>query len=644
MAPRASGDASGREPSRLFGLRPKLALGFGGLLLVLVLGGVYSIALLTRLGGSIDVILRENYESVVACEQMKEALERMDSGALFLLAGDAARGRALVAANRPRFAKALATELANITVPGEGALAHRLAALDGEYQPRLDRFLGTAGGESPAARQAAYFGTLLPLFQQIKATADEILDLNERNMVEANGHARRLAAEARQRTVLLLLFGAATAALFVAFLSRAMLLPLRRLTASAREIEGGNLDLVVPVTSRDELGQLAAAFNAMATSLRELRRSGRARLLRAQRTLQLAIDSLPDAVAVLTPDGAAGPQVELANRIAISTLGLRPGEPLPARHAEWLQPLIDEAARSGELAARGHEAAVQLFAEGRERFYLPRAIAARDERAQTLSVTLILADVTDLRRLDEMKSGLLATVSHELRTPLTSLQMALHILLDERLGALTPAQTELLVGARDDAARLSEILASLLELARLEDGRQLLAAQAISARDFVEEALVDLRPELADAGLRLTVEIDPAAPAVSIDPARARLVLANLVTNALHFTPAGGSVTVRAERRDAMVRFTVADSGRGIAAEHLGRVFEKFYQVPGTGVGGAGLGLSIAREIILAHGGDIGAESRPGAGATFWFTLPAAVDEPTPRSPQTPPALPAGAR
>jgi NtrC-family two-component system sensor histidine kinase KinB len=632
---------STREPSGLLGLRPKLALGFGGILALFITGGIYSIALLDRLGSSIDVILRENYESVVACEQMKEALERMDSAALFSLAGDLARGRELTAANRPRFEKALATELANITLPGEGELAQRLARLYGEYRPALERFLadGGLGPAPPEARRAFYFGTLLPLFQQIKVTADQILDLNQRNMVEANARARRMAAEARRRTLLLLVFGAVTAAAFVAFLSQSMLGPVRRLTASAREIEGGNLDLVVPVTSRDELGQLAAAFNAMATSLRELRRSGRTRLLRAQRTLQLAIDSLPDAVAVITPDGSSTPQVELANRIAISTLGLRPGEPLPERHAEWLRPLLDEATRSGALPERGHEAAIQLFAEGRERFYLPRAMVVRDERAQTLSITLILADVTDLRRVEEMRSGLLSTVSHELRTPLTSLQMALHILLDERLGVLTPEQTELLVAARDAASRLSEILASLLELGQLESGHRLLRAEAVSPRDYVESALADFRPQLADAGIALEVEIDPAAEPVAVDLVRGRLVLANLLANALHHTPAGGRVTVTARPEAAAaaagtaaspdgrrVRFAVADTGHGIPAEHLARVFERFYQVPGTeSAGAAGLGLSIAREIVVAHGGDIGAESREGGGTTVWFTLPVAV-------------------
>jgi NtrC-family two-component system sensor histidine kinase KinB len=609
--------AGGPAPRTWFGLRRKLVLGFGGLLAILVALGLQSVALLTRLGGSIDVILRENYQSVVACEEMKEALERMDSAALFSLAGDAARGRTLAAANVPRFERALDLELHNITLPGEGKLAERLRQLYGQYRPTLERFLADEG--PLPARRGVYFDRLLPLFGDIKATADEIQQLNQQNMVEANSRARALAARARRRMYLLLFLGAAVAAGFVAFLSRAILLPLRRLTQSARDIERGHLGVVVQVPSHDELGQLAEAFNAMASRLRELRRSNQARLLRAQRTSQLAIDSLIDAVAVFSPQGV----VELANRAAISTLGLRPGEPLPERHAGWLQPLLDETARAGRLPERGYEAAVQLFQEGKERFYLPRAVAIRDDRDQILSITLILADVTELRRLDEMRSGVVRTVSHELRTPLTSLQMALHILLDESQGELNLRQAELLVAAREDAARLREIVDSLLEISRLELGRQLLHFEPVSPRDFIQSAAAELRSEFADAGVELQVEVDPRAARVLIDPARARLVLANLLTNALHHTPAGGSVTVAAEPQDGRVRLSVADTGDGFPPEAAEHVFDKFYQVPGTERLGAGLGLSIAREIVLAHGGEIHGESRAGQGATFWFTLPA---------------------
>jgi signal transduction histidine kinase len=616
----------------MLGLRGKLVLGFGGLLALLTIVGVQSIVWSSRLGGSVDTILRENYDSVVACQQMKEALDRMDSGALFALAGDPERGRQLAAANAPLFDKALAVELRNITLPGEGPAAFRIRDLYAAYPPVLVEVLDA--GRPLDARRVAYFGRLLPRFQQIKQAADQVQQMNQDHMVLASTRARALAARASRRMMGLLVLGAALAVGFVFFLSRAILLPLSRLTQSVREVEHGNLDLVVPVASKDEIGELAAAFNAMAGRLRELRRSSRARLLRAQQTSQLAIDSLPDAVAVFSPDL----QVELANRTAVSTLGLRPGEPVPPRHADWLPHLLQETARSGTLPDRGYEAARQIFHDGQERFYLPHAVAVRGADGQLAGITLILSDITNLRRIDEMKSGLLSTVSHELRTPLTSLQMALHVLLDERVGGLTPRQTELLVAARDDAERLRTILVNLLEIARYETGGQQLHFEPVPSRDLVEMSLAPLRSAFEDHGIRVSVAIAPAAPKVLADPARAPLALGNLLQNALQHTPAGGTVAVQVEAEGSGVAFSVADSGPGIPQEYLGRVFDRFFQVPGS-QGGAGLGLAIAKEIVQAHGGKIGVESHGGGnggGATFRFTLPAAPT--TPAAPAAPTA------
>jgi len=601
-------------------LRGKLVLGFGGLLALLIAVGLHGTYWISRLGGSVNVILRENYDSVVACQQMKEALERMDSGALFALAGDPRRGRELAAVNAPRFVAGLDAELRNITLPGEGPAAFRIRDLYAGYPPVLAEVLDPA--RPLDARRVAYFGKLLPLFQEIKEAADRVQQMNQDSMVLANARARALAARASRRMMALLVLGAALSVGFVLFLSRAILLPLSRLTQSVREVERGNLDLVVPVASRDEIGELAAAFNAMAGRLRELRRSNRARLLRAQQTSQLAIDSLPDAVAVFSPDL----RVELANRTAVSTLGLRPGEPVPPRHADWLPQLLEETARSGTLPDRGYEAARQIFHDGQERFYLPHAVAVRGADDQLVGITLILSDITNLRRIDEMKSGLLSTVSHELRTPLTSLQMALHVLLDERLGSLTPRQTELLVAARDDAERLRNILVNLLEIARYESGGQQLHFEPVPPRDLVELSLAALRSAFADHGIELSVAIAPEAPKVMADPVRAPLVLGNLLQNALQHTPAGGTVAVEVAPEGKVVRFSVADSGPGIPKEYQGRIFERFSQVPGS-PGGAGLGLAIAREIVQAHGGTIGVESQDdghGSGATFRFTLPAA--------------------
>jgi two-component system, NtrC family, sensor histidine kinase KinB len=611
-------DAS--KPFRGLGLRTKLTLGFVVLLAILVAVGVESISLLDHLGGSIDVILRENYKSVIACERMKESLERMDSGALFGLAGEAQQGRALAGEHRPRFEEALKTELGNITLPGEGERAAHLQQLYGAYVPVLQRVLNP---EIPSGqRRALYFQRLYPTFLQIKATADEILQMNQQNMVLAKDRAREVAADAGRRMAVWLLAGTAIAGLCILFLSRAILGPLERLTRAAGEIESGNLDTAVPVTSRDEMGQLAAAFNSMAGGLRELRETDQARLLRTRRLSQSAIDNLPEALAVISPDR----QVELANRTASSLLDLRPGEPLPERHREWILPLLDRV-ESGSVPAGGAQPWIRLPIEGRERLFLPRTVALRNGHGRAEGVVLALEDVTDRRRGSEVHAGLLTNAAHDLERSLGPLQSALESLDAERLGPLTPRQKQRLESARAEAVRLGEVAASLLAMSRLEERRQQLHPEPVAPGDLVDAAVREAAPLYRQEQVKLVTDVDPEAPRVLADRERAGLVLSLLLRNARAHTPAGGSVNVTAEPWEGRVRFAVSDTGSGIPPAYSELIFEPLYQVPGTqDLGDAGLGLSIAKEIVQSHGGEIHAESDEGRGATFWYTLPAALD------------------
>jgi signal transduction histidine kinase len=607
----------------MFGLRQKLAIGFGGLLAIMLIIGVQGVFLFSRLGRSIDVILRENYRSVVASQEMKEALERMDSGALFSLLGNVDKGRELAELNKPRFEKALETELSNITLPGEGEKAERLRDLYEKYKAEYSIMLDTS--RSAVERREAYFSVLLPLFEGIKNTADEILQMNQENMVAANARAKDTAAKATRRMYLLLLAGASLAVAFVVFMGRSILLPLRMLTRSVREIEGGNLDLVVQVRSRDEIGQLAEAFNAMAIRLRQFRRGDQARLLRTQRTMQQALDSLPDAVILLSSDG----RIEMVNRTATSLFSLKPGERVNSYRAPWLPSLFQRVRQGRPLKQEGYESAIQIFNNGQERFFLPQAFPILDEEKDLANVTVVLADVTHLRRLDELKSSLLSTVFHELRTPLTSLQMAIHILLEEKVGTLTSKQAELLVGAREDSDRLRGIVENLLDLSRIESGRVRMELKKMTPREIIDGAVGPMRAAFQDRSISLDADIDPQTPDVWADPARIGLVLTNLLSNALKYTPPGGSVRVEARPDEEAVIFSVSDTGVGIPEAYMGRVFDKFFRIPGQeATGGAGLGLAIAKEVVEAHGGKIKCRSREGEGSTFSFMLQRADKEP----------------
>jgi len=611
----------------MLGLRQKISLGFGALLIIIVVIGTQSVLHLSRLGASIDVILRENYRSVIACQQMKEALERIDSGILFVLLGHAREGNDLIRDNQAAFEESLEAALNNITLPAEGEKAARLRDLFGQYETLLKSVLDPA--RPGDLRNQIYFTDLLPLFGQIKNQADEILQLNQQNMSDANDHARRSAASARRQMYVLLSVGIALAVAFIFFTRRWVLRPIHRLIQSADEIRRGNLDLVVASDSRDEIGHLSEAFNTMAASLREFRRTDQAKLMRIQKATQQAFDSLPDAIAVIDSEG----KVEVATESARTVFGLKPGADIVDLPFEWMADLWRDARQQGRPASLEGQRSIQQFIKGKERYYRPEAVPILDTERLTTGVILVLKDVTQLRQQDEIKRGVVRTVSHQLNTPLTSVRMAIHLLLGEKIGALNEKQAELLISAREDSDRLHDILDSLLDLSRLESGKAQMEFRALSPRSIVMDAVESVRRTAQDRGLALQADIPDDLPDVWVDTTRIGHVFSNLLSNSLKHTSPGGRIALTAEADDAWVRFHVSDTGEGIPAAFLTRVFEPFFRVPGRrNETGAGLGLAIVKEIVEAHGGTMGVESAEGKGASFTFTLRRADRFPKERS------------
>lgn len=598
-------------------LRQKLSVGLGGLLATILVISLLSILEITRLEESIDVILRENYRSVIACQEMKEAMERMDSGILFSLLGYSEKGDELIRKNEQGFEKALQVELGNITLPGEREKAAHLQELFKRYRLILKNV------EDPKAqiglRKDTYFNELLPLFEEIKGTADEILTMNQQNMIDANDQARRRAASARERMYILLFIGAILAIGFVIFAETWILRPIKRLILSAEEIKRGNLDLVIQSNSRDEIGRLSETLNEMAASLREFRRSDRQKLVRVERATQQTFKSLPDAVALIDLEG----RVEVATETAREVFGLKPNVRIRTLPCVWMIDLYDRALSFGHpIEARDDHRILQHFVKGEERYFRPEAAPILDNDMQMAGVILLLRDVTHIRQQDEMKRGLISTVSHQLKTPLTSIRMAIHLLLEERVGTLTEKQVELLLAAREDSDRLHAIVNNLLDIGRIESGNAEMQFQGVSPHLMVLEAVEPFRRSSEDQGVTLNLELPADLPEVWVDSTRINHVFGNLLSNALRYTSPGGKIAISARADEERVYFSVTDTGRGIPDEHLPRIFEQFFRVPEQGKEtGAGLGLAIVKEIVEAHGGTVWAESQLGKGTTFTFTL-----------------------
>ena len=602
-------------------IKIKLGLAFGGLITILIIIGGVTYRTLNESSKAIDRILRENYESVAACYQMRHAIERLDHGAevyLWEKLPDAAPQNEAAIQDFERNFKLLQ---GNITLPGEQELTAQLTEQWLAYREGLKNYYGLS--ETGPAGRDRYSQLLVPRYQAVRDTAQKILELNLKNMVAADGQAHLKAVQARNALLFLLLLGIALSGGVIALVGPRIVKPIASLRRSVSEIQKGNLDLVVNVPSQDEIGQLAEAFNQMAASLREIRRSDRAQLLRTQQSTQLALNSLPDAVVICD---AAG-QIELANETAQRFFGLQPQANITESGHEQLHQLFGQVLQEERpIHPKGYEAAIQVFVGEEERFFLPQAVPLMDEQHRLVGVTLMLVDVTRLRRLDEVKTGLISTVSHELKTPLTSVRLAIHVLLSAKTGPLTPKQVELLEAARDDSDRLNHVLEDLLDISRIESGRAEIRLQPQNTHDLVLQVTDKMKAAFQDHGIILNLALPGDVPPVLADPGRISLVFDNLFSNALKYTPMGGEVTVSANREDDLVRFSVEDSGIGIEPQYLNRLFDKFFRVPGQEHIDSGLGLTIAKDIVEAHGGTIEVASQVGKGSRFSFTLKVAPE------------------
>ena len=621
--------------------RSKLMLTMAPLVVALAAVGIVSGMVAGVLARQPGTIWKDNYRSVLAAQRMKETIERLHESALLDLLGKNEASRSS-ATSMELFERELAVEADNITEPGEGESVAKMRARWTEFKRVWGQIHATT---DLASRREMCFASLGPAFRNVKQTADEILDINQDAMILKGRRTEERAARFERILTLAVILASVLGLLASVSLTTRLLRPLGVVSAAVRRFGQGDLQARARIHGEDDIAQLAQEFNTMADHLERYRRSSLGELLQAQQASQAAIDSLPDPVLMLDASGS----LQGTNEAARKMLAIDPEES-GSTSFEHVDPGVRsllERLRThvvggrGAYSPKGFEDALRVPTPDGERIYLPRATPIYGESGSIAGTALVLQDITRLFRFDELKNNLVATVAHEFRTPLTSLRMAIHLCTEEAVGPLTTKQADLLFAARDDCERLQAIVDDLLNLSRLESGRI-----DLQKRRVEPQALVDLAIDVHSAAAKsrqitLRSEVFPGLAEAFADPDRLQLVFTNLLSNALRYSPTGSEIVVRALPEAAQIdpstgaangqgflRFEVGDQGPGIPGEHQEALFEKFFRVPGSTAGGAGLGLFIARGIVQAHGGRIGVSSQPGHGATFWFTVPAAPDRP----------------
>jgi len=421
-------------------------------------------------------------------------------------------------------------------------------------------------------------------------------------------------AAAKRAVLLAAGAGVILAAMLGAAASHAAGRSVRDLTRAARRMADGDLSELSVPRGPGELADVAAALERLARDLA----AHFDKLTRERDLLGAVLAAMEEAVLVLRPDGRLLLSNETAGHL-LSLPGTAHGQPL----IETVRfPALLDAVHQ---AAAGTAARLELVLKGPPRRELLGRAAPLPAGSEA-AVVVVLRDVTELRRLEAMRRDFVSNASHELRTPVAAIrgyaESLAHGALDDR-----PTAERFVAGLSRQAERLTALVDDLLDLSRIESGGLRLSPEEISAEEVLQRAVEGARERADRKGLRLAIEAPPQDLRVRADRRAIDMVVGNLVDNAIKYTPTGGAVTVSAQQADGAVRFVVRDSGPGIEEQHLARIFERFYRVDSgrsRDIGGTGLGLAIAKHVAQQSGGDVGVESRPGAGSRFWLRLPAA--------------------
>ncbi len=398
--------------------------------------------------------------------------------------------------------------------------------------------------------------------------------------------------------------------------------PIMQLTNSIKAIANKDYEERLHFSRNDEFEELAIAFNQMAEKLDEYEHSNLANILFEKKRIETIISRMTDPVIGLDEKK----YVLFANEQALNLLNLIE-ENIIGRYApdvavdnDLLRRLIrqEENNQAGIL--------LKIVVNGKENFFSKEIININytpTGETDNISVgqVILLRNITHYKELDLAKTNFIATISHELKTPIASLQMCAQLISDQRVGDLNNEQQKIAQTLTNETNRLSKLVNELLDLSQVETGNVRLTLNSVSPTLLIEQALESVKFQAERKKIELHVTASKQLPNVKVDPEKTTWVLVNLLTNALRYTPSNGKIEIRVEKNNDKVDFSVQDFGQGIEEKYLTRIFDKFFQVPGT-THGTGLGLAISKEFVEAQGGNISLESKYGYGSTFTVELP----------------------
>ena len=572
-------------------IKLKLRLGVGLLFvfIILLFGlGAYNIIALNR---DTQNILVANYNTLDYSREMIKALDK-DMSEL---------------ETQNVFAKNLLCQQQNITEPGEQELTDKLI-MDFDQLKKYPHELNISS--------------------EIRKDLTDIMLINMKAIQHKSNVAKKTASEAIWWISIVGAFCFIIAFSLLINLPSSIANPIRELTDSIQQIADRNYSERVNFEQHSEFGQLATAFNTMATKLEEYKNSTLSRLMFEKKRFEILVNKMHDPLIGLNEQS----EILFVNEAALKILNIAENELIGikaqdiALKNDLMRTLIQDIIFPGE--SKSNIRPLKIFADAKESYFEKEVIRINvtptgEKEAKPEGYFILLRNITSYKELDFAKTNFIATISHELKTPISSIKASVHLLQNPLTGSLNADQNQLIDSINDDGLRLLKITSELLHLSQAESGNIQLSIYPCSPLLIVKYALDAVQFMAEQKGVSINFANKIASIDILADAEKTTWVLINFLTNAIRYTSKGGIVTIDTKLvDDNSVRFSVSDNGPGIDTKYIGKLFTRYFQVPEGNKSGTGLGLAISKEFIEAQAGIIGVESCLGKGSTFYFSLP----------------------
>ena len=567
-------------------IKTKLNLGVGLLFVMIIILSLASAYFIFSIKKDTQNILTANYNTLEYSRNMLLSLENIDVNET---------KSSLI------FEKNLKLQIANITEVGEDLVTNKL-------EKSFIILKKNSGNEK--------------MKNQIRKDIFEIMKLNM-NAIKIKSDVAKQTAEKANLWIAVV----GTLCFLIAFnllinLPNNIANPIKELTASIKEIANKNYKERVNFMNHNEYGDLAKSFNSMAEKLEEYSSSSLHKLTFEKKRLETLINNMHDPIIGLDNNGI----ILFVNDEALKIMSLKSEEVIGKSTATLA--LTNDLIKSLILTelenTKSHS--MTIFADGKESYFEKETVnitikPTGENKTIDIGDVIILRNITIFKELDFAKTNFIATVSHELKTPIASIKMSLQLLEKQETGATNEDQKQLIESIKDDSQRLLKITGELLDLSQLETGNIQLNMEKSNPIEIVNYAVEAVKIQAEQKQIELIIESEKNLPELKADAEKTAWVLINFLTNALRYSPEKSDIKICLKILNNQLNFKVIDKGQGIDTRYQTKVFDKYFQIPGSHKSGTGLGLAICKEFIEAQNGTIGVKSELGLGSIFYFSL-----------------------